>query len=292
MRPVQTMGGERAGQCMLRVHFVISGECWLRPQGRPPLKLVKGDAALLPGGASHIVSDHPSRRARPLSDFPREEIGDHIYRLKIGQAALSAVMVCCGVDFAEPVMHPLRTLMPPALVVHAAKGMDPMLPMLLDAMADEIAEQRMGSATVLTRLGDVLITRLLRSWVEASCDDATQGWSAAIRDARIGQALAAIHREPGRPWSVEALAGVAGASRSTFSERFTALLGLSPGQYLTRWRMRRAAAWLQTERLSVAQVADRLGYESEAAFSRAFKRVVGSPPSALRRKSTATRPRP
>jgi transcriptional regulator GlxA family with amidase domain len=156
------------------------------------------------------------------------------------------------------------------------------LPAILDAMTDELRAQRMGAATMMTRLAEVVITRVVRAWVEAQRPD-TSGWLAAIRDPQIGRALASIHRQPGHPWSVESLAGVAQTSRSVFSERFTALVGVPPAHYLTRWRMHLASRWLRTDRVSVAEAARRLGYESEAAFSRAFKRSHGVPPSVLRR---------
>jgi AraC-like DNA-binding protein len=153
---------------------------------------------------------------------------------------------------------------------------------LLDAMAGEALAQRVGAATVLTRLADAVIARVVRTWVETQCADPT-GWLGAIRDPKIGRALAAIHRRPGERWSVEALAGIAGTSRSMFFERFTSAVGIPPTQYLTRWRMRLATLWLRNERLTVTEVARRLGYESEASFSRAFKRISGCSPSDLRR---------
>jgi transcriptional regulator GlxA family with amidase domain len=115
---------------------------------------------------------------------------------------------------------------------------------------------------------------------------ASSGAATAL-DERIGRALAAIHQRPGEPWSVESLAAVAGASRSIFSERFSQLVGMSPARYLARWRMHVASGWLENERATVADVATCLGYESEAAFSRAFKRFVGVPPSTLRRAAKA-----
>jgi AraC-like DNA-binding protein len=120
----------------------------------------------------------------------------------------------------------------------------------------------------------------VRAWAEARTGDAT-GWLAAIRDPRIGKALAAIHRRPAEAWSVEALASIASLSRSTFTERFTTVVGVPPARYVARWRMHLAGAWLRGDRLTVSEVAGRLGYESEA-FSRAFKRFVGVPPSTLR----------
>lgn len=148
-------------------------------------------------------------------------------------------------------------------------------------MAAEVSAQRVGAATILTRLADVVITRVIRAWVEGECGEAS-GWLAAIRDPKIGRALAAIHKQPGHPWSVESLADVALTSRSIFSLRFNAVVGMPPARYVARWRMQIASRWLRSDRLSVAEVAAKLGYESEASSSRAFKRFVGVPPGALR----------
>lgn len=138
------------------------------------------------------------------------------------------------------------------------------------------------AATMMTRLADIVITRVVRAWAEARTDDTT-GWLAAIRGPHIGRVLAAIHRRPGDPWSVEALADIAHLSRSMFSERFAAVVGVPPARYLARWRMHLASVWLRNERLTVSEVSARLGYESEASFSRVFKRLLGVPPKALRR---------
>jgi AraC-like DNA-binding protein len=163
---------------------------------------------------------------------------------------------------------------------------DATLPVLPDTMAGEVLAQRVGAATVLTRLADVVITRVVRAWVEARSEDAT-GWLAAIRDPKIGRALAAIHRRPGHHWSVEALADIAHVSRSMFSERFVSVVGVPPARYVSRWRMHLASVWLRNERRTVSEVAARLGYESEASFSRAFKRSAGVAPSTLRRRDPA-----
>ena len=146
----------------------------------------------------------------------------------------------------------------------------------------EAAQQQMGGATVLSRMADLLIARLIRCW--ASCSgSSTTGWLAAIRDPHIGRALVAMHREPGRNWTLESLAGVAGQSRSIFAERFSSILGEGAARYLARLRMQLARDLLGQNGPSVAEVASRLGYESEASFSRAFKRIMQVSPGILRR---------
>ena len=269
-------------QVAARFHFVATGECWLRGPAFGRIHLQSGDVALLPRGAGHALADTIRGRAKLIDDIPLEEIGDRTYRLREGGGGTETLLFCGSVDFEEPAVHPLLELMPPVLLVRDAAAGDTSLPVLLETMASEVRMQRVGAATVLTRLTEVVITRVIRAWAEGRSQDAT-GWLAAIRDPKIGRALAAIHRRPGERWSVESLADVAQTSRSIFSERFTAVVGVSPARYLARWRMHVASGWLRGERLTVAEVASRLGYDSEASFSRAFKRVLGVPPSEVRR---------
>jgi AraC-like DNA-binding protein len=265
-----------------RFHFVARGNCWLRSPAQEWLPLEAGDVVLLPRGTNHALTDVVRRRTKAIDEFPMQEIGERTYLLAAGGAGARTVLACCSVAFAEPAVHPLLELMPPMLLVRGGATDDPALPALLETMADEVLSRRVGAAGVMTRLADVVIMRVVRAWVESRSAD-TSGWLAAIRDPKIGRALAAIHRRPGEAWSLEALADVARISRSRFSERFTAVLGVPPAQYLARWRMHLAAVWLRNERLTVAEVATRLAYESEASFSRAFKRSTGVPPSSLRR---------
>jgi transcriptional regulator GlxA family with amidase domain len=180
--------------------------------------------------------------------------------------------------------------MPELLHVRGGASQDPSLPSLLDAMATELTAQRVGAATVMARLADIVITRLVRAWAESRSDETT-GWLAAIRDPQIGRALAAFHRRPHEAWSVVSFAAAAHQSRSQFSERFTAVLGMPPARYVARWRVHLAGKWLRHERLTIAEVAARLGYESEPSFSRAFKRFMGASPADFRRGLSVDPPR-
>jgi AraC-like DNA-binding protein len=212
-----------------------------------------------------------------LETFPVQQISEKNYELKLGEAATSNVLVCCGLTVDEPALHPLLALMPQLLLIRRAAPVDPTLVPLLDAMAEEIVKQRIGAATILARLADIVLAKVVRSWLESGREDVT-GWLAAIRDPQLGRAIAAIHRRPGHPWTVNSLAGIARISRSLFSERFTSVVGLPPARYLARWRMQLASLWLRNDKITISEAASRLGYESEAAFSRAFKRIVGVPP--------------
>jgi AraC-like DNA-binding protein len=152
----------------------------------------------------------------------------------------------------------------------------------LRLMATEAKELRAGGETVITRLADILVIQAIRSWI-AKDPAAQTGWLGALQDPQIGRAIAAVHREPARPWTVATLADEVAMSRSAFAARFTELVGEPAMHYVARWRMRVALIWLKEEDTPLSEMASRLGYESEAAFSRAFKRFLGFPPGAVRR---------
>jgi transcriptional regulator GlxA family with amidase domain len=176
--------------------------------------------------------------------------------------------------------------MPPVLLVREEAERNQTLRLLLQAMAQEFKAQRIGAATVITRLADTLVTHVLRSWIEAN-EEITGGWLAALRDPQIGKALAAFHTNPASDWNVVSLAAVANMSRSVFSEHFRLVVGMSPARYMTRWRIHLAATLLKTDRLTVAEIAFRVGYSSEATFSRTFKRLNGTSPTAFRGKAAS-----
>lgn len=265
----------------VRFHFVAEGGCWILSAGQDPILLEAGDVVLLPHGTSHVMADDPGRRPQPLETFGPELVGAESYRLTAGGGGARSLIVCCTIGFEGPTAHPLLELLPPALIVRRAEARDPALPLLLDMMAREVTTPRIGSATIMARLADIVMSSIVRNWLEQQPSDLT-GWLAAVRDPQVGLALARMHREPGSPWSVESLAAIAGMSRSKFSERFGELLTVSPARYLLQWRMRLAAAWLRTGSMTVAEAAARLGYESDAAFSRAFKRTMGLSPGSAR----------
>jgi AraC-like DNA-binding protein len=266
-------------------HFVIEGACSLRTSGGETFRLETGDVVLLPRGSGHVLVDSPGSATRPLYELARERVGDLTFRLQGKGRGARTLLVCCGIAFEASALHPLLNMMPEVLLVRHGGSEDPAFAPLLETMASEVREQRMGAATVMARLADILVTRVIRAWAETRAD-AANGWLAAIRDPQIGAALAAFHRSPERSWSVESLAAKAHLSRSQFSERFRASLGVAPARYVASFRMHLATRWLASERLSVGEVAARLGYDSEPSFSRAFKRIVGKPPSELRRSAS------
>src|SRR5688572_377551 len=267
----------------VRFHFIVEGAVTLWQEKHDPVRLDPGDVVLLPHGTAHVMADDERTRIDPIESIHSELIGDAVYHLSGGGGGKRTLLVCCTIRFEGPTAHPLLELLPDCLVVRKADQSDPSLPTLLDIMAREVSKTRIGTATVMARLADVVVTLIIRAWIETRRSD-LQGWLAGVRDPNIGLALAQIHRKPGHPWTVESLASAAGMSRSLFAERFTALMGQTPARYLLQWRIRLATMWIESQRMTVSEAAGRLGYASDAAFSRAFKRVVGAPPSDMRKR--------
>jgi AraC-like DNA-binding protein len=262
-------------------HAVIDGRCWIQAKSLPPFLLERGDVLLLPHGTEHTMSDLPKRPSMPLADAKPELIGNGTYELRSGGGGARSLIVCCTIGFEGPTANPLLELLPEAMHVRSADHNEADLASLLAMMAREVEGQRVGSATVMARLADIVVTRVIRTWVETRSSELT-GWLAAARDPQIGSALARIHRSPGEDWTVDRLAALSGLSRSRFSQRFKDLLSVSPARYLLQWRLRLAASWLRNDYMPVSKVASQLGYESEASFSRAFKRLLGVSPGAVR----------
>ena len=178
-------------------------------------------------------------------------------------------------------MQGLGKLMPTFMVADTQTDRYPGLLPILDAMKRDICAGRIGFAGILARLAEVAAAMIVRGWIESGCKNAS-GLVAALRDPRLARAILALHRQPGREWTVAELAAESHVSRSVFAQRFQTTIGMPPLRYATELRMRLASQWLTHESVSIDVVAQRLGYTSQAAFSRAFKRVTGQPPGASR----------
>jgi AraC-like DNA-binding protein len=260
-------------------HVVAQGSCWVRMPGGPAQRLDAGDLVVLPHGGGHELLDDPDTEAEPVEQLSTESIGKSAAVLRYGGGGPSSLVICGGVRF-EP--HPLVDLLPDVLIVRpGADGIEPWVAATVEALMHEAAHPRAGTETVITRLSDVLVIGAVRSWLETSAD-ARDGWLGALRDERIGAALALMHRGTEEPWTVESLAARVGMSRASFAEHFTELVRASPMHYLTRLRMQRATSWIRDDKLSLSEAANRLGYSSSAAFSRAFKRHMGVAPGSVR----------
>jgi AraC-like DNA-binding protein/mannose-6-phosphate isomerase-like protein (cupin superfamily) len=269
-------------RCMM-FHVVTSGECQLQVKGADPRTLRPGDLALVPHGDGHKLLSRAGARTRDLFDLPRELVSDRYEILRHGGGGAATVVVCGVVRFDHPAAHDLIRLLPRVIGIDAWSSPEAeWIQSTLRFMAFEARELRAGGETVITRLADILVVQAIRSWM--SSDPVAQtGWLGALRDKQVGRAIALIHRDPAHQWEVATLANSVGMSRSAFAARFTELVGEPAMQYATRWKMRTAQMWLKEDDASLSELAGRLGYESEAAFSRAFKRFIGVSPGATRR---------
>jgi len=263
-------------------HVITGGQCWLEVEGEAPRLLQQGSLVLLPQGNGHCVRSSPTGEVVPLFDIPVEKVSDRYEIMRHGGAGELTQLTCGVVRFDHVAGRQLIALLPRVLQIDSWNDdEDSWLQSTLRFIAREARELRPGGETVITHLADILIIQAIRSWID-SVPETERGWLAALRDKPIGTALAAIHREPEKDWSVESLAKAVGMSRSGFSARFTKLVGESAKRYLTRLRMQLARLQLQESSDSLAVLAERFGYQSEAAFSRAFKREFGVAPGLIR----------
>ncbi|MGS0896962.1 AraC family transcriptional regulator [Burkholderia stagnalis] len=279
--------GEVPGRAQF--HFVGRGSALLRDAAGATMRLEAGDAILLPHGGMHALVSDADAPCREINGFEAAKICDTVASVEAPPPACDAAEPAAGdalifsacMEFDLGGMQPLVGAMPELMHVGTLLARYPEIRPMLDAMEREACTARAGFAGILARLADVVAAFIVRGWVECGCGDAT-GWVQALREPKLGRAIVALHRDPGRNWSVAELAAEAGVSRSVFAERFLAATGMTPVRYLTELRMRLAAQWIARDREAIEAVAYRLGYGSPAAFSRAFKRVVGRPPGAVR----------
>ncbi len=267
----------------LSFHVVLSGGCWLETEGSAPRRLEAGGLALVPHGEGHRLASAPGVPARRIDQMPFEKRSERYATLCHGGGGATTNLVCGDVRFDHPAAEHFVALLPRVIYVGAsASPQADWVETTVRLLAAEAEELRLGGETVITRLADILIIQAIRSWVRH--DPAAQtGWFGAMQDPQIGRALALVHRDPAHPWTLASLATAVAMSRSAFAARFTVLVGEPAMHYVARWRMHLALSWLREESASLAEVAGRLGYQSEAAFSRAFKRFVGVAPGAARR---------
>jgi AraC-like DNA-binding protein len=264
-------------------HVVTAGRLWLETGDDERDWIRFGDLALVPHGEGHVLRGEPGAPAPQILDLERERVSDRYEILRHGEGGMPTGLICGAVRFAHPAAGNLVEVLPRTIHIEASSS--PRLESIqsvLRLMASEAAEYRPGGEAVITRLGDILVIQAIRAWIET--DPAAQrGWLGAFQDPQIGRAISNIHRDPARDWTVASLAGELAMSRSAFAARFSELVGEPVMSYVARWRMHVAVAALKEEGATVGQLADRLGYRSEAAFSRAFKRIIGVPPGAVRR---------
>jgi AraC-like DNA-binding protein len=278
---------------LIQFHAVTRGRCVGGIVGEDPVRLEAGDVICFPHGDPQVMSSAPGMRATPndLSVYQRLPGAPTLLPVKLGSGPAEVHIVCgfLGCD-ARP-FNPLLAALPRMLRVRDREGTPgAWLSRFMEVAEAEARSARPGGEGVLARLSELMFVEVIRRHLEALPPDRT-GWLAGLRDPHVGKALAALHGRPGHAWTLDGLGREAGLSRSALAERFAALVGEPPIQYLGRWRMQVAAGLLTTTHDSIAAIGARVGYASEAAFSRAFRKLVGVPPAAWRRSRTAPPPR-
>ena len=267
----------------LMFHVITSGDCWLKVEGSDSLLLHPGNFALVPHGKGHKLLSNPDQSAINIFDLEREQVSERYEILRHGKGGVSTNMICGAVRFDHPAAHQLMQLLPNIINIDIWRS--PQMEWFqstLRLMAFEAGELKPGGETIITRLADILVIQAIRSWM-AEDPAAKTGWLGALQDKQIGRSIMLIQRDPSQDWTVGSLASEVGMSRSSFAERFKQLVEKTPLQYITWWRMNMAIKWLKEEDAPLSDLADRLGYQSEAAFSRAFKKTIGVSPGSIRK---------
>ncbi|HEX5960268.1 MAG TPA: AraC family transcriptional regulator [Rhodanobacteraceae bacterium] len=263
---------------VIALHVVLSGECWIRCLTRDWIHLTCGRAVVISHGDRHDLCDRPGRETMPFPTLLRGRSLLDLRHAKIGTGPGAKVsLLCAFLGCDHRTFDPLCDSLPPVFEVDLGAHRDPLVRYAVANALDDSP----GAAGLRSRLAELLYLSTLRRYMRDMPADTT-GWLAGLRDPLVGRALQAIHAAPCRRWSVDELATTLASSRSVLAERFRTIIGEPPMHYLTRLRMQLAARSIEDSRCSIASVADQVGYDSSAAFQRAFKRCFGMPPAMWR----------
>lgn len=274
--------GLTAGYQSATFHIVESGACLLEADDGAAVTLEAGDLAVLPRGGTTAFRDAPTTPVLPVETLLARNPPDATGILRGGGGGPATALVCGGIAFDAAVPHPILDVLPPVLVLRQRRqGGAPWLQHTVRFLTCESRRQDPGAMTIMGHLGSVLFVQAVRTLLNDGAAEERFGWLSALHDPHVGQALRMILQAPEQPWTVEALGQEVGLGRSAFAARFNTAVGEPPMQHVTRWRMYRASHLLQRG-ATLAEAAGGTGYASEAAFSRAFKRWTGHPPSAVR----------
>lgn len=275
---------------VMEYHVITRGTAWAAVVGEPPVYLQTGDVVMFPHGDAHVMSSAPGMRPpQPDLDWVRQTstlpkpilVTDLVAETGPARQQAPTNLVCgfLGCDLRP--FNPLLAHLPRILHLPARQDGNWMTPVLMQAISAS-HDGRPGCEALLERLSEMMFVDAVRRYVDMLPEESS-GWLAGLRDRQVGRALALLHAEAARAWTIEELAAEVALSRSAFYDRFLALIGQPPMQYLTQWRMQLGAKLLRETQSPVASIALDVGYESEAAFSRAFKRTTGKPPATWRR---------
>jgi len=267
-------------------HLIMSGTAWIETDdpSQPPIRAEQGDVILLPQGDAHYLGSEGCDRVRPnMAHYHRPTDQQLPFRVsEIGGAGEDTRIVCgyFGCDAAP--FNPLLDALPRLTVIKAGPDCGKLASHFITAALNEGGANRPGGETILAKLSELMLVQAMRMYIDA-LPESSEGWLSGLRDVHVGRAMQLIHGDPSRDWTLATLARETGLSRSALADRFVRLVKMPPMQYLGRWRMQLAAHALEQPSASIAIVAADVGYQSEAAFNRAFKRFVGQPPGVWRR---------
>ncbi|MBE0368968.1 AraC family transcriptional regulator [Pseudoalteromonas sp. MMG013] len=260
---------DTGGSKRIPFHLVGSGSAWLHFDGKDAQQLNAHDLVVFPNDAHHIISNSKAKPALELVNTPMSNDGD------------ITNMVCGFFEFRNPLLFPILAALPQVVVIKTGEKQDEnRIAFLIKQMLNELKYERPGFYTAIDQMAFLIFIEVVRQQVEVG--DLSKGVLSALFDPRLGKALNAIHQRPESAWTLEGLAQEAFMSRSTFADVFSKTVGLTPMKYLTQWRMSQARHLLKTTQLSVAHIAQKSGYDSEAAFRKAYRNTLGEPPGVVR----------
>ena len=269
---------------VIATHFVAAGCVQLRPDNSDAIEVRAGEIVLLPHNSAHAFGSELTPTPVPVREVIQVPKEGGLGRIVHGGGG-GITRLLCGFLGSDTPFSPLLSALPPVLKLNVrSTASGAWIESSFRFAASQIAAGHLGSTIVITKLSELLFVEAVSQFV-ASLPAERRGWLAGLRDPQIGRALSMLHARPTEAWTAEALALEVGMSRSSFADRFSSVVGQPPMQYLALWRMHMAAQSLREGRRSVAQVGASIGYESEAAFSRAFKRQFGESPGSWRKAS-------
>jgi AraC-like DNA-binding protein len=288
-------------ECVVLFHILTEGECFILCKTHPAVKLEAGDVIIFPHGEPHTMCSHPGAKATPMGAVFSQSSADATPQVAFGGGGKKSRFIC-GYLNCDQRFNPLVSALPTMLVVRGSndyaaveaidhngtrpaqvpQGSGSWLSTTLKFTINEAKAARPGNAAMLGRLTELMFVEILRHYMQ-QLPPGHRGWLAGLNDAYVGKVLRVMHANPAHDWTVSDLAREAAISRSALAERFTQLIGEPPMRYLAGWRVQLAKQMMRDGDCSIAEIAARVGYESEAAFNRAFKRGTGSPPAAWRR---------
>lgn len=265
-------------------HVIVQGSCWLEVEDRKePIPLVGGDFVVLSKGTTHRLRDALESPIVRLKDLPADSSCQGQMRVQYGGGGTPAMVLCGNARFENHEMNPLLPALPSLILIRGKDGKAvEWLDLTLKAIAWETADDRPGSEMMIAYLSNILFIQAIRAYVASLKQDDT-GWLRALRDPQLSAVLTLIHQSPEKNWTVDSLAKQVNLSRSTFAARFKEQVGEAPLKYLTQWRMHRAIRLLRSTNLPLVAIAEQVGYQSEAAFSKAFKRQNRQSPGEYRK---------